>query len=186
MHVPDDLDPQDRDTRTALIRTLHRIRDVDNITVKQVADRIGVAPAAVRNLEKHHNWQGATIMRHARALNWRIEWLINGLDLPADDDIMAIVIAAGDTSTPQRQDAVHWRNTWNNLRRIRRHQLSAVAMATRLGVTDNAVHHLETNPEGTAVISAQRHTRALGGRLGWKLSPTRYAGRPILYTDVMP
>ncbi len=185
MRVPDDLDPQDRHIRLALIQTLGQIRQVDRVTLQKVADRIGVSRPAGRAVERSSNWEARTIMRHARALGWRLQWQLDQLVVPCDDDIMAIVIAAGDTSTPARQDAVHWRATWNDLRRVRRHAVSAVDMAARLGVTDNAVHYLETNPDGGAVISAQRHARALGGRLGWRLSPARYAGRAVSFTEVL-
>ncbi len=186
MRAPNDLDPEDRSIRIALGRTLRQIRDVDNISIRRIADRVGVAPAAVRNVEQHHNWTARIISRHARALDWRIEWVVDGLTVPTDDDIMAVIVAAGDTSTPERADAVHWRTTWNNLRRIRRGTCTAIRLASILGVTDNAIHYAETNPDGTTVITAQRHARALGGRLGWRLHPARYAGRPVSFTEVLP
>jgi DNA-binding XRE family transcriptional regulator len=184
MRVPDDLDPEDRDIRLALIATLRHIRETDWITLRKISELVGVSRQAVRSVETSNNWEARTIMRHARALGWRIEWQLDRLVIPDDDDIMAIVVAAGDTSTPERADAVHWRATWNNLTRIRRATFTAVDMAARLGITDNAVHYLETNPDGGAVISAQRHARALGGRMGWRLHPHR-PGRPVGFTQVM-
>lgn len=187
MRVPTDLHPEDLQIRLALTRTLRRARDVDQLTLRRVADRIGVSPPAVRAVEQGSNWEARTVMRYARACGWRIEWTLFGLTVPDDNDVMAIVVAALDTSTPERADAVHWRTVWNNLRRVRVAQVTAVAMACRLGVTENAVHWAETNCEGTAVITAQRHARALGGRLAWRMLPIgrgASVGRPVTYDQV--
>ncbi len=187
MRVPTDLHPEDLQIRLALTRTLRRAREVDQLPARTVGDRIGVTPQAVRAVEAGANWEARTIMKYARGCGWRIEWMLTGLVVPKDDDIMAIVIAALDTSTPERFDAAHWRTIWNTLRRVRRAQLSAVDMAVILGVTENAVHWVETNTDGTAVITAQRHARALDGRLSWRLHPvgrTSKIGRPVAYEQV--
>jgi DNA-binding XRE family transcriptional regulator len=187
MRVPTDLHPEDLQIRLALTRTLRRARDVDQITARTIADRVGVTPPAVRAVEHGSNWEARTIMRYARGVGWRIEWLLDDLPAPDDGDVMAIVIAALDTSTPERVDAVHWRTLWNTLLRVRRDRITAVEMACRLGVTENAVHWVETNTDGTAVITAQRHARALDGRLTWRLHPIGRGariGRPISYDQV--
>lgn len=189
MRVPTDLHPEDLQIRLALTRTLHRARDVDQITARMIGDRIGVTPQAIRAVEAGTNWEARTVMRYARGAGWRIEWTLHDLAPPDDDDdIMAVIIAALDTSTGERADAAHWRTIWNTMRR-RRHadQVTAGVLGARIGVTENAVHWSETNCDGTAVVTAQRHARALGGRLTWRLHPIgriSKLGRPVAYEQV--
>lgn len=189
MRVPNDLNLDDFQIRLALMRTLRRAREVDHITARMVGDRIGVTPQAVRAVEGGSNWAARTVMRYARGVGWRIEWTLYDLAPPRDDDdIMAVIIAALDVSTSVRADAAHWRTVWNTMRRRRRaDRITAGELGRRLGVTENAVHWAETNCDGTAVITAQRHARALGGRLTWRLHPigrTSKAGWPVAYEQV--
>ena len=169
MRIPDDLDPADAQLRTSLIGTLRQSREARGIVRRQIAEVLGVTGTAVHALEHRTTWEARTLARYARTIGWRIEWVLHDLAVPDDGDVMAIVIAAGDTSTPEREDRVHWRSVCNDLVRIRRATITAVALAARLGVYENAVHYWEGNPDGSSVICAQRHARALGGVLGWRL-----------------
>jgi DNA-binding XRE family transcriptional regulator len=171
VRIPDDLDPADALLRTVLISTLRLSRESRGIARRQIGDILGVTAPTLHALEHRTTWEARTIARYARVIGWRIEWVLHELTVPDDGDVMAIVIAAGDTSTPEREDRVHWRTICNDLVRIRRAGLTAVAMAERLGVHENAVHYWEGNPDGSSVIAAQRHARALGGVLGWQLHP---------------
>lgn len=172
MRIPDDLDPADAQLRDSLAVTLRMSREARRISRQQIADLLGVTVPAVYALERRTTWQAHTVMRYARTIGWRIEWQLHDLHIPDDGDVMAIVIAAGDTSTPERADRVHWRAVCNDLVRIRRRRCTAVAMGAQLGVHENAVHAWEANPDGSSVIAAQRHARALGGVLGWRLHET--------------
>jgi len=169
VRIPEDLDPADVQLRDSLIGTLRLSREARGIALRQVADLLGVTGVAIHALEHRTTWKAYTLARYARTVGWRIEWILHDLTVPDDGDVMAIVIAAGDTSTAERADRVHWRAACNDLVRIRRATTTAVAMAARLGVHENAVHYWEGNPDGSSVIAAQRHARALGGALGWHL-----------------
>ncbi len=171
MNIPKDLDPADAHLRAILISTLRMSREGRGISRRQIGELLGVTSVAVRSLEHRYTWEARTIARYARTIGWRIEWVLHELTVPDDDDVMAIVLAAGDTSTPERQDRVHWRTVCNDLIRIRRATITAVAMGERLGVHENAVHYWEGNPDGSTVTAGQRHARALGGALGWRLHP---------------
>ena len=191
MRVPADLHPEDLKIRLALSRTLRRAREIDQLYARNIAEKLGVTRRAVTALESSSNWEARTVMRYARAIGWRIEWTLHDLVPPGDDDddIMAIIIAALDTSTGERVDAAHWRTVWNTMRRIRRNShITAVALAARLGATENAVHWAETNTDGSSVIAAQRHARALDGRLTWRLHPIGVnragIGRPVTYDQI--
>lgn len=180
VRIPDDLDPADEQLRVSLSDTLRLSRETRGISRRQVADLLGVTVPAVWAAERRTTWEARTVMRYSRTIGLRIEWQLHDLAVPEDDDVMAVVIAAGDTSTPERQDRVHWRAVCYDLVRVRRATMTAVALAAALGVHENAVHHWEANPDGSTVISAQRHARALGGVLGWRLheTPTPLLHRP--------
>jgi DNA-binding XRE family transcriptional regulator len=171
VHIPADLDPDDARRRSRLIDELRAAREARNLSPKNIADRLGVTAPNVYAIEGRTTWQACTISRYARAVGWRIEWLLEDITVPDDGDVMAIVIAAGDTSTPERADRVAWRALCNDLVRIRRATYSAVDMGRIIGIHENAVHHWEANPDGSSVIAAQRHARGLGGQLGWNLRP---------------
>lgn len=176
MRVPDDLHPDDLCTRLGLAGALRSHRETGGVTVAQVAAALHVDQSSVRRLEQRTTWEARTVMRYARALGRRIEWVLTGLTVPDDGDVLAAVYAVADTSLPERHDKTHWRQTCNDLRRIRRAGHTAAATAARLGVTEGAVYFWETNPDGSTVISGQRHARALGGALQWRLHP---AARPV-------
>lgn len=169
MRIPDDLSIDDMVVRDRLATTLRLSREARGISYRQVAELLGVTTPAVYTLERRTTWEAKTVMRYARAVGFRIEWHIHDLVVPDDGDVMSVIIAAGDTSTPQRQDRVHWRAVCYDLVRIRRAAMPAATFAAQLGVTENAVSHWEANPDGSTVISAQRHARALGGSLSWWL-----------------
>ncbi len=170
MRIPADLHPDDRLCRQDLVDTLTAWRIDHAIPRAQVGARLGgITPPAVKGIEDRITWEAPTIMAYARAIGWRIEWAITGLVVPDDDDVMATILAAGDTSTPERADRVHWRSVCYDLVRIRRAQCTAVEMGIRCRIHENAVHHWEANPDGSTVIAAQRHARALGGTLDWRL-----------------
>lgn len=172
VRIPDDLDPADALIRAGLIETLRHYRQLRDLTPRKVAQLLGVTRPAIVSLEGRTSWEQRTIARYARVVGCRVEWQIHDLVVPDDGDVMAVVIAAGDTSTADRADRVHWRAVCNDLVRIRRATCSAVDMGRRLGRHENAVHYWEANPDGSTVIAAQRHARALGGALGWRLHPT--------------
>lgn len=169
MRIPQDLHPADENLRQVLIDTLRQSREGRRIPRREVADLLGVTVPAVHGLEHRTTWEARTIARYARTIGWRIEWLLLDLDVPDDDDVMAAVLAAGDTSTPERADRVHWRRTCYDLVRARRATCTAVEMAVRCCCHENAIHHWEANPDGSSVIAGQRHARALGGMLGFML-----------------
>jgi DNA-binding XRE family transcriptional regulator len=170
--IPADLDPADTQLRQHLIDELRGSREHRQITLKAVADLLGCSATNVHTIEHRTTWSARTLARYGRALGWRIEWVMSDLQLPDDGDVMAIVIAAGDTSTPERQDRVAWRAVCNDLVRIRRATHTAVEMARRIGIHENALHHWEANPDGSSIIAAQRHARGLAGRLSWVLHKT--------------
>jgi len=171
VRIPADIDPDDARRRTALIDDLRTARERRGLSRKDIADLLGVTTPNVHAIEGRTTWQASTISRYARAVGHRVEWLLEDLTVPDDDDVMAVIIAAGDTSTPERADRVAWRALCNDLVRIRRATYSAVDMGRIIGIHENAVHHWEANPDGSSVIAAQRHARGLGGRLGWQLHP---------------
>jgi hypothetical protein len=172
MRIPADLDPADGLLRDSLIGTLRASYQARGVVRRQVAEQLGVTTTAVYALEQRTTWEARTIMRYARTVGWRIQWQLHDLTVPDDDgDIVAAIIQAGDTSTPERADRVHWRGICNDLVRSRLAATTAVDMARRLGVHENAVHYWEANPDGSSVIAAQRHARGLGGALGWRLHP---------------
>lgn len=169
MRTPDDLTIDDLTIRAGLSDTLRQSREARGIGRRRLGEILGVTSANVYALEHRTTWEARTIMRYARAIGLRIEWVLHNLVVPDDDDIMAVIIQAGDTSTPERADRVHWRAVCCDLVRIRRATTTAVEFAHRIGIHDNALHHWEANPDGSSVITAQRHARALGGHLGWAL-----------------
>lgn len=171
VNIPADLDPEDADRRAQLIDQLRGSREARSIALTDVAVLLGVTAPNIHGIEHRTTWEARTLARYGRAIGRRIEWVLDGLELPDDDDIMAVIIAAGDTSTPQREDRVAWRAVCNNLVRIRRATCTAVDMGRRMRVHENTLHHWEANPDGSTVIAAQRHARALGGRLGWLVHP---------------
>src|SRR5438477_6249841 len=143
VRIPRDLDPADEQLRVSLCDTLRLSREARAINRRQVADLLGVTVPSVYATERRTTWEARTIMRYSRAIGLRIEWELHDLPVPADDDVMSIIIAAGDTSTPERTDRVHWRAVCYDLVRIRRAATTAVALAGALGVYENAVHHWE-------------------------------------------
>lgn len=169
MRIPDDLHDDDRDSRQRLIETLRCSRKTRRLSFARIGRLLGISMPATAAIEARTTWQARTIMQYARTIGWAIQWHPVDLVVPDDDDVMAAVLAAGDTSTPDRADRVHWRRVCYDLVRVRRATVTAVAMGELLGVTQNAVHHWEANFDGSSVIAAQRHARALGGRLDWDL-----------------
>jgi hypothetical protein len=172
LRIPDDLHPDDAATRRHLIDALRSSRQTRHLTYARVGQHLGISGTAIRTVEDRTTWQGPTVMRYARAIGWRIEWRIHGLELPDDGDVMALVLAAGTRSSPELADRVHWKCVCYDLVRIRRAMTTGVDMARRLGVSENAVHYWEGNFEGSSVISAQRHARALGGAFDWEIYPS--------------
>jgi DNA-binding XRE family transcriptional regulator len=172
VNIPADLDPDDAVRREHLIDELRAAREALGLSRSDLADLLGVTTPNIHAIEKRTTWQARTIARYARALRSHIEWFLDDLELPDDGDVMAVIIAAGDTSTPERADRVAWRGLCNDLVRIRRATCSAVEMGRRLGIHENTVHHWEANPDGSSVIAAQRHARGLAGRLSWRLHTT--------------
>lgn len=166
MRVPVDLHADDLDTRLRLINHLREIREADGVSTADLDAALGVAHGTVHGLERRTSWEARTLLRYARAVGRRITFDLHGIE-PPGDDVYALTLAFGDTSTPERQDRVHWRQVCHELRQARRSRFTAVAMAARLGVTENAVHYWEANPDGSSLISAQRHARGLDGWLGW-------------------
>lgn len=177
MRIPDDLHADDLVSREHLLASLRSSRHARGITHAAIARLQGVSLGAARMAEHRTTWQGLTIMRYARAIGWRIHWSLEDLTVPDDGDVLAGILAAGDTSTPEKADRVHWKTVCYDLVRIRRATTSALAFADRLGIRENAVHHWEGNFEHSSVIAAQRHARALGGYLQWVLEP---APTPLL------
>ena len=169
MRVPTDLHEDDLASRIALADELREIREAAGITSGDLADILGVTRTAVRALERRTSWEAPTIMRYARPIGRRIEFYLDGLELPDDDDVMSLIYAAITPASPEQEDKAHWRQVCSDLRRIRRANHTAVGFARLLGVNENAVHYWEANPDGSSIISAQRHARALGGRLLWRL-----------------
>lgn len=176
VRIPDDLDPADTAIRQALIDRLRMSRQDRGIMQSRVADQLGISGPAVHSLERRITWEARTIARYSRAIGWRIHWTAYDLAIPDDGDVMAIIIAAGDTSTPEREDRVAWLALCNDLVRVRRATCSAVEMARRAGLADTTVHDWEANPLGSTITAAQRHARALGGYLGWQLEKTAAPG----------
>lgn len=168
MRVPVDLHNDDLTARLLLIGELRASREARGISTAELDAALGVAQGTNKALERRTSWEARTIQRYARALGRRLTFTINNICIP--DDVTAVVLAAGDTSTPERVDRVHWRVTCHQLQLARRARFTAVAMAARLGVTENAVHHWEANPDGSSLISGQRMARALDGWLGWDLT----------------
>jgi DNA-binding XRE family transcriptional regulator len=175
MRVPVDLHPDDLKTRLLLINELRAGRETLGISTTDLDAALGVAEGTNKALERRTSWEARTMQRYARALGRHLTFTIHNIRIP-DDDVTAVVLAAGDTSTPQRVDKVHWRVTCHQLRAARRHRFTAVAMAARLGVTENAVHYWEANPDGSSIISAQRWARALDGWLGYDLTGSPASG----------
>lgn len=169
MRIPTDLHEDDLLTRIRLADELREIREAKGITTTDLGVILGVTQTAVRGLERRTSWEAPTIMRYARPIGRRIEFYLDGLELPDDDDVISVIYAAMTPTSPAQEDKAHWRTICNDLRRIRRANHTAVHFATLLGVTENAVHYWEANPDGASVISAQRHARALGGQLLYRL-----------------
>lgn len=169
MRIPQDLHPADENLRQVLIDTLRLSREGRRLPRRPVADLLGTTIPAVHRLEHRTTWQARTVARYARTIGWRIQWQLCDLDIPDDDDVMATILAAGDTSTPERADRVHWRTVCYDLVRIRRATCTAGEMGRRCCCHENAIHHWEANPDGSSVIAAQRHARALGGMLSFLL-----------------
>jgi DNA-binding XRE family transcriptional regulator len=176
MRTPTDLHPDDRRDREHLAHTLDQLRIRHRISRAHIARELHVTAPAVTAFARRHSWSARTVMRHARALGYRLQWHLNGLSIPDDDgDILAVIYTVIPTTSSDQQDHQHWLAVCNDLRRVRRATCTTSDMAARLGVTDNAVRHWETNPDGSSVNSAQRHARALGGTLGWSI---QHAGTP--------
>jgi hypothetical protein len=169
VRIPADLDPVDTQVRQHLIDELRGTRERNGIGLRTVADLLGCSRTNVHAIEQRTTWEARTLARYARALGWRIEWVLADLELPDDGDVMAIVIAAGDTSTPERGDRVGWRAVCNDLVRVRRATVSVVELGRRLGLHENSLHDWEANYDGSTVFAAQRYARGLGGRLTWIL-----------------
>jgi DNA-binding transcriptional regulator YiaG len=169
MRVPTDLHEDDLAMRIALADELREIREARGIDTGDLAAILGVTRTAVRALERRTSWEAPTIMRYARPIGRRIEFYLDGLEVPEDDDVISVIYAAIEPSSPEQEDKAHWRRICNDLRRIRRANHTAVSFARTLGVNENAVHYWEANPDGSSIISAQRHARGLGGRLGYRL-----------------
>lgn len=169
MRIPTDLHEDDLLTRIRLAGELREIREAKGITTADLGVALGVTKKAVQGLERRTSWEAPTIMRYARPIGRRIEFYLDGLELPDDDDVISIIYASMEPTSPGQEDKAHWRQVFNDLRRIRRANHTAVHFATLLGVTENAVHYTETNPDGASIISAQRHARALGGQLLYRL-----------------
>lgn len=178
MRIPTDLHDDDLRSRLRLIDELRAVREDRGVSTKDLDAAFGVCDGTTRAMERRTTWEARTVFRYARALGRRLTFHLDNIDTPDDDDIVAIVLAAGDTSTPERADRVHWRQVCNELRRARRATHTAVAMAARLGVRETAVHYWEANPDGSTIISAQRHARGLGGTLGWTLTETAAHATP--------
>lgn len=174
VRIPIDLDPADARSRAQLIDELRAARESQQMGLKEIAEQLDVTSPSVFGIEHRTTWQARTLTRYARAVGRRVEWLLHDLPVP-DDDVMSYVLAGADTSTPERADQVAWRLLCHDLVRTRRAMCSAVEMARRTGIHQNGVHHWEENPDGSSVIAAQRHARALGGRLGWRLHRTTNA-----------
>ncbi len=172
MRIPADLHPDDAATRRHLIDALRSSRQARALTYSRVGAHLGISGTAVRSTEERTTWQAVTLARYARAIGWRIEWRIHGLDIPDDGDVLAVILAAGSRATSVLADRSHWNCVCYDLVRIRRAETTAVGMARRLNVSENAVLFWEANFEGSSVISAQRHARALGGALDWEIYPS--------------
>lgn len=175
VRIPADLDPADAQVRQHLIDELRETRLRNRISVGAVANTLGCSRPHIYGIEGRITWEARTLARYARALGFRLEWVLADLELPDDGDIMAVILAAGDTSTPERADRVGWLTVCNDLVRIRRATVSAVEMGRRIGVHENTLHDWEANYDGSTVIAAQRYARALGGRFTWIL---HYDPRP--------
>lgn len=169
MRVPVDLHGDDLTMRLQLIDQLREIREAEMSTA-ELDVGLGVAHGTSRALERRTSWEASTLLRYARAVGRRVVFDLHDVRIPDDGDLTAIVLAAGDTSTPEREDRVHWRRVCNQLRRARRANHTAVRFAARLGVTENAVHYWEAHPDGSSLIAAQRHARGLDGWLGYHLA----------------
>ena len=173
MRIPKDLTEADLASRLHLGYALRTRRLAANITTRDLGTTLGISDAAVRGTELRSSWQARTVMRYARGIGHQIRWSLVGLVVPDDDDVMAVIYDTISTEqVPAEQaDKNHWRTLCNDLCRIRRHCLTTTAMSKRLNIKTTAVHYWETNPDGSSVIAAQRHARALGGHLTWNLLP---------------
>lgn len=165
MRVPHDIDPSDPAIRAALAGRLIATEAGLYPHPRDLDAAWGVAIGTTAAMHKRTTWRVSTVQRWARAVGLRLTFELEGITVPDDDDdLTALLLAAGDTSTPEREDHVHLLTVCNDLVRARLAAgWTAVAFAAELRLTENAVHWWQANPEGTTLIAMQRYARGMGG-----------------------
>lgn len=167
MRVPQDIHPDDPVVRDDLARQLIAAEAAIYPHPRDLDAAWGLATGTTAAMHKRTTWRASTAQRWARAVGRRLTFELEGLvvpDVEDDSDWTALLLSAGDTSTPEREDRVHLLTVCNDLVRVRLAAgVTAVAFATRLGLTENAVHWWQGNPDGTTITAMQRYARGLGG-----------------------
>lgn len=172
MYVPADLHPDDTAARAQLALRLRRIREGRHISQHALADRIGLESSNFATIERRRSWKVSTVQPWARALGYRLDLRLDGLDVPDDSEPLAAIYNAQQPTTEADEDQLDLRILVNNLARIRRAEgMSFAALGARLGCGEAAVYRRESRPDGLLVATAQRFSRALGGCLRLNLEP---------------
>lgn len=167
MRIPHDIHHDDPAARTMLAEQLMTVERLLYRTPRELDAAWGLAPGTTAAMHKRTTWRAATAQRWARAVGRRLEFRINDIELPdPGDDWTAALLTVADTSTPEREDHIHLLTVCNDLVRARLYAgWTAVAFAEKIGVTENAVHWWQANPEGTTLTALQRYARGLGGSI---------------------
>lgn len=178
-----DLDPRDRTNRLALRTSLRTARETDGISQRELGERLGIDQPGVGRYERADNWRITTALRWARALNRRVvlrptgfptaagrpvNWGTKNSDIQdALRDVLGAMTADGDASDDWTVAKLQ-----SELAGIRvACGITQLRLATRIGVTVQALSLFEGADHGTSVVMAQRHARGIA----------RCAGLPAAY-----
>lgn len=168
MKAVEDLHPADRNARVKLRTDLIRIRRLQRLSQRGLAERLGIVQAAVSDMETATRWRTPTVQRWARALDHEIVFVVAGL--PVDDAPTLL-----DACRPSNPDAAdRWdRQQLHSVLVAARQQLGVTQfdLAARIGVSESAVHAIETAGDDLTVATLQRQARGLGGSLRFKVVP---------------
>ncbi|MEV0214257.1 hypothetical protein [Micromonospora sp. NPDC050695] len=175
MRVPEDLHPDDTTHRHHLAAQLHAARDAAGISAGRLAVALGYRDhSGVRQMERRHAWQAATLQRWARALGQQVTFTLHDLTVPNDADTLAHIYTATLATQdldPVYVDLVVVRQAVNDLARIRRHLMGAPEFGRRVDLDATSVLWREANPDGVRISVLQQTARALGGALTVGLTP---------------
>ncbi len=147
----------DAEHRLRLLRQLRNIRCANGMTLRDVGDDLHVTFGAVSAFERHHNPRVGTAQRYARALGHRVD--IRILRIPGTTPAP---FGLGDAEAVE-----HCRSELAAARQ--RLGLSLRDVARRMQVSRHAVRLFEIESRDPYLSTLQERTRALGGRLMYRV-----------------